>query len=70
MSMDMETPLGFSSFLANSSNHRKVFLPSSFNMSKILKSIHSQESVDLVCDSSFFEIELPEASASEYKEKC
>ena len=39
MSLDMETPLGFSSFLANTSNHRKVFLPSTFNMSKILKSI-------------------------------
>lgn len=50
MSLDLETPLGFASFLSNSSNHRKVFIPSSFNMSAILKSVHRQESVDLVCD--------------------
>ena len=70
MSLDMETPLGFSSFLANASNHRKVFIPSTFNMSTILKSVSTQESVDLVCDQAFFEIDLPEASASEYKDKC
>jgi hypothetical protein len=39
LSVDLETPLGFSSFLANSSNHRKVFVPSTFNMSTILKSV-------------------------------
>ena len=39
MSLDLETPLGFASFLANASNHRKVFIPSTFNMSKILKSV-------------------------------
>lgn len=42
MSLDLETPLGFACFLANSSNHRKVFIPSTFNMSKILKSINAQ----------------------------
>lgn len=41
MSVDLETPLGFASFLANSSNHRKVFIPSTFNMSKILKSVQA-----------------------------
>ena len=41
MSVDLETPLGFTSFLANSSNHRKVFIPSTFNMSNILKSVSS-----------------------------
>ena len=70
MSVDLESPLGFSSFLANSANHRKVFIPATFNMSKILKSIGAQQSVDLVCDSSVFEIELPGPKASEYKEKC
>jgi len=39
MSLDLETPLGFTSFLANTSNQRKVFIPSSFNMSTILKSV-------------------------------
>lgn len=41
MSVDLETPLGFTAFLANSSNHRKVFIPSTFNASKILKSIRA-----------------------------
>ena len=70
MSVDLETPLGFSCFLANSANQRKVFIPSTFNMSKILKSVHTQESADLVCDESFFKVELPGPLASEYKEKC
>ena len=70
MSVDLETPLGFACFLANSANHRKVFVPSTFNMSKILKSVHAQASVDLVCDQAFYEAELPGPVASEYKEMC
>ena len=67
MSVDLETPLGFACFLANSANHRKVFVPSTFNMSKILKSVHAQASVDLVCDKDFYEAELPGPVATEYK---
>lgn len=70
MSVDLESPLGFASFLANSSNHRKVFIPSTFNMSNILKSVARQESVDIVCDKDFYELEAPEATAAEYKERC
>lgn len=70
MSLDLATPLGFSCFLANSAHHRKVFIPSTFNMSKILKSIEAQQSVDLVCDSKFFEVELPGPMEEEYRGKC
>lgn len=70
MSVDLESPLGFATFMANSSNHRKVFVPSTFNMSNILKSVARQESVDLVCDKDFYELEAPEATAAEYKERC
>jgi len=42
MSLDLETPLGFASFLANTSNQRKVFIPSSFNASTILRSVAAQ----------------------------
>lgn len=59
MSLNPETPLGFASFLANTSNHRKVFIPSTFNVSKIIKSIQAQQSVDLVCDKHLYEIEPP-----------
>jgi len=61
MSIDLQTPLGFSTFLANSANHRKVFIPATYKMEKVLKSIGAQQSVDLVCDSSFFEMEVPTA---------
>ena len=70
MSLDLETPLGFASFLANTSNHRKVFIPSTFNMSKILKSVGAQQSQDLVCDAAFYSAQLPGPVAEEYKEKC
>lgn len=63
MSLDLESPLGLATFLANTSNHRKVFIPSTFNMSKILKSVKAQSSVDLVCDKDFFEAELPDPVA-------
>jgi hypothetical protein len=70
MSVDLETPLGFTSFLSNASNHRKVFIPSTFNMSKIIKSIGRQESHELVCDSEFYSLEAPGPVAEEYKQKC
>lgn len=70
MSLDLETPLGFASFLANASNHRKVFIPSTMNMSKILKSVQAQESLDLICDKDFYELEAPGPLATEYKEMC
>ena len=67
VSLDLQTPLGFCTFLANSANHRKVFIPSTFNMSKILKSISTQQSLELVCDSDFYSMSLPEAKAADYK---
>ena len=56
--------------MANASNQRKVFIPSTFNLSKVLKSIKAQASVDLVCDKAVYEAELPGPVAAEYKEMC
>lgn len=67
MSVDLESPLGFTAFLANVSNHRKVFIPATFNMSKVLKSVQYQESTNLVCDSAFYDISLPGPMEAEYK---
>lgn len=50
MSVDLESPLGFAAFLANASNQRKVFIPSTVKMSNILNSVASQQSTDMVCD--------------------
>ena len=42
MSVDLETPLAFASFLASNVNMKKVFIPATFNMSKILKTLKHQ----------------------------
>lgn len=36
MACDLENPAGFAAFLACSTNFKKVFVPGSFNMSKVL----------------------------------
>ena len=41
MSLNLETPLAFATFLANNANLKKVFIPSTFNMSKLLKSLQT-----------------------------
>ena len=51
MACDLDNPLGFASFLACSTNFKKVFVPGSFNMSQLLKSMPRQASSLLVCDS-------------------
>jgi hypothetical protein len=50
ISLDLETPLGLASFIANNANFQKVYIPSSFNMSKILHSLKTQDSKVIVCD--------------------
>lgn len=59
LSCDLETPLGFSSFLACSMNFKKVFVPGTFNMSQMLKTIPMQNSTFLVCDKEFYQLEAP-----------
>lgn len=39
MPCDLETPFGFACFLSLSSNAKKMFIPCSYNVSKMLKSI-------------------------------
>jgi len=68
MSIDLETPLALASFLANNSNLKKVFIPATFNMSKILKNLKNQESTFVVCDQEFYELKPPGNRADEYKE--
>jgi len=70
MSADLETPLGLASFLACSTNFKKTFIPASFNMSKVLKSVPRQQSAYMVCDEDFFTLQVPDAKAAEYQEMC
>jgi len=68
MSCDLESPLGFASFLACSSNFKKVFIPGTYNMSSLLKALPTQNSSFLVCDSDFYNMEAP--PAGNYQEMC
>ena len=68
MSLDLETPLAFSVFLANNTNHRKVIIPSTFNMSKILKSLRTQESQYIICDQEFYELNVSEERSDDIRE--
>jgi hypothetical protein len=68
ISLDLETPLGLASFIANNANFQKVYIPSSFNMSKILHSLKTQESNLIVCDQELFQLEPPSSKQAEYAE--
>ena len=70
MACDLESPLGFASFLACSANFKKVFVPGTFNMSQMLKSMPRQASSLLVCDAELAGLEVPPARKSEYQEMC
>lgn len=68
LSCDLESPLGFASFLACSTNFKKVFVPGTYNMSQLLKTIPMQKSSFLVCDKEFYE--LPAPPSGNYQEIC
>lgn len=70
MSVDLETPLGLGVFLSNSSNMRKLFVPSTFNLSKVMRSIKPQQSQVLVCDKDVVEMQAPEGVHEELRDIC
>ena len=61
MPCDLETPFGFASFLSLSSNLKKMFIPCTFNVSKMLKSVPRQNSTFVICDEDFYTVEMPPA---------
>jgi hypothetical protein len=65
ISLNLETPLGLTSFLANNANFRKVYIPSSFNMNKVLTSIKTQQSTTIVVDQDLAEMEPPSSKSAE-----
>lgn len=68
ISVDLETPLGLASFLANNAHGRKVYIPSSFNMNRILTSLKTQQSTTIVTDQELVEIEAPASKKAEFAE--
>ena len=70
LSADLETPFGFAALLGLTSNIKKVFIPGTFNMSNVLKSVPRQQSTFVVCDEEFFSLQVPGPKAAEYEEMC
>jgi hypothetical protein len=68
ISLDLETPLGLASFIANNANFQKVYIPASFNMTSILTSLKTQESKMIACDSDLYTLEPPQAKRAEFAE--
>lgn len=60
MSADLESPLGFATFLACSSNFKKVYISGTYNMSNMLKQLPIQKSSWMVCDEELFSVKAPE----------
>lgn len=60
MSADLETPLGFSTFLACSSNFKKIYISGTYNMSTMLKQVPLQQSSWMVCDEELYSLKAPE----------
>ncbi len=68
MSLNLETPLAFSTFLAANSHLQKVYIPSTFSMNKILQSLHTQDSKVVVCDQELYDLEVPQSKQAEFSE--
>lgn len=60
MSADLENPLGFATFLACSSNFKKIYISGTYNMSDMLRQLLLQESSWMVCDEDLYSIKAPE----------
>lgn len=68
MACDLESPMGLAAMLGCATNFKKVFVPGTYNMSSLLKSIPLQGSNFLVCDGDFYSLEAP--AGSDYPEMC
>ena len=59
VSTDLEQPLGFATVLACSTHLKKLFVPGSFSIAKITKSLPRQGSSFVVCDEGLYNFEWP-----------
>lgn len=68
LTLSLQYPLGFATFLSSVMNGRKVFIPSTYNIAKITKSFNFQKSDVLVCEDEVFGFEPPMHKFDEVKE--
>lgn len=66
--LDLSTPLGLACFLGSSTNNLKMFVPGSYNMSQMLKSVRRQHTNYVICDNEFYNLQVPEGH--DYIEMC
>lgn len=59
MSVDLETPLGFATFLACSTNFKKIYIAGTYNLSSMLKQLPTQQSTWMVVDEDVFSVKAP-----------
>ena len=69
MSLNLETPLGLATFLANNFKHQKVYIPSTFSMNQILQGLKNQQSTVVVCDKELYELEPPQKHLEELQKQ-
>lgn len=68
LTLSLQYPLGFASFLSCVMNGRKVFIPSTYNVAKLTKSFNYQKSDVLICEEDVFKFEPPSHKLDEMKE--
>jgi len=66
--LDLSTPLGLAAFLGTSTHQMKLFVPGTYNMSQMLKSVRRQHTNYVICDNEFYGLEVPEGH--DYIEMC
>lgn len=70
LTLSLQYPLGFATLLSSIMNGRKVFVPSTFNISKIAKSFGYQKSEVLICEEDVYEFDPPSHKLDELKESA
>ena len=68
LTLSLQYPLGFASFIGSLMNGRKVFIPSTYNVAKIAKNFNTQKSDVLVCEDEVFTFDPPAHKVDEVKE--
>ena len=59
LSVNLETPFALAAFLGANANLQKVYIPSSFSMSRVLEGLESQHSNVVIIDNELHDLEVP-----------
>jgi len=68
MSLNLETPLALAAFIANNASLRKVYVPATFNVNRIIEGVRTQHAETVVVDHELFTLEPPKDRLKEYEE--